>query len=105
MQVACQLLQYSQGRSEQGDKVMRALAAAAQAALAVNAATTAAVADALRAAETAAAGQLLALAVHKCLHAHSYPSGLFILWEVECPAVHSCLLPVTGIRDFRALVL
>ncbi|DBB07857.1 TPA: hypothetical protein ACH3X3_009258 [Trebouxia sp. C0006] len=53
--VACQLLQYSQGRAEQGSQVMRALAAAAQAALAVNATTTAAVAEALVAAEGSAA--------------------------------------------------
>ncbi len=56
LQVACQLLQYSQGRAEQGSQVMRALAAAAQAALAVNATTTAAVAEALVAAEDSAAG-------------------------------------------------
>ena len=56
--MACQLLQYAQGRTEQADKVMRALAAAAQAALPVNAATTAAVAEALKTAEAGAAGGL-----------------------------------------------
>lgn len=55
-QVACQLLQHSQGRTEQADQVMRALAAASQAALSVHAATTAAVAEALTAAESGVSG-------------------------------------------------
>lgn len=55
-QVATQLLKHSEGQKEQCGGVMRALAAAGQAALAVNPATAAHIAEALLAAEAGAAG-------------------------------------------------
>ena len=58
VQVASLLLQRQDGRREQAAAVMRAVAAAAQAAMAVDTETTAVIAEALRRAEAAAAGQL-----------------------------------------------
>lgn len=71
---------------------MRALAAAAQAALPVNAATTAAVAEALKTAEAGAAGGL-----HVNQNACAWPSlfgfGIFL----------SALWPESKYHSFRAL--
>lgn len=82
------MLQYAQGRTEQADKVMRALAAAAQAALAVNAATTATVAEALTAAEKGAAG---------LSPAHSINADLNLPRQVPVPIERNLQMRLHGV--------
>lgn len=59
VQVATRLLKHTHGQNEQCGSLMRALAAAGQAAMAVNPATAANIAEALVAAEAGAAGLLI----------------------------------------------
>ena len=71
VQVALKLLEHCHGRTEQCSSIMRALAAAAQAAMAVNPATTAGIAEGLVAAEAGAAGSTMPqtmLQVLTCTH-------------------------------------
>ncbi len=101
-QVASLLLQRQDGRGEQAAAVMRAVAAAAQAAMAVDPETTAVIAEALRKAEAAAAGQLSRhSAVPDQTRQHS-SSPTQLQCGGACLAAHSQFAPCAKQRSFHA---
>ena len=93
VQVAIKLLEHCHEHTEQCSSVMRALAAAAQAAMAVNPATTAGIAQGLVAAEAGAAG-IVNCAANVEAHPALPQAGAAVNQRSDTFFVKTCLHPL-----------